>query len=356
MIIQIQKYISKTLLITTIPVVFLVLGVDFLFAFIHELGGVGKGQFYHLECVCVCRMTLPRRLYELFPMTSLVGVLLGLGLLASHSELIVMRASGVSIVRITAIVFQFGLLLAIVMGLIGEFIAPKTEYWAEAYKVQTRSGGQAVLTVRGTWVRNGNHFIHIETLHGDARLQGVTDYELDNDLALKSVAYIKEAEFKDGQWILHHVNRSIMGPLRVTTDNQEQATIDNWIDPSILNVVLSEPDDLSMSGLYQYAAYLQKNGLDNKPYLLDFWKKALQPFAIIVMIMLSVPFIFGPLRSASMGLRLVAGILIGFSFYVLSEIFGPLSLVYQLPPFFAAFLPIIIFGVLGMFLATRKIF
>ncbi len=172
-------------MITTIPIVFLVLGVDFLFAFIHELGAVGRDHYTTWNAFVYVVCTLPRRLYELFPMTSLVGVLLGLGLLASHSELIVMRANGVSVLRITVIVFQWGLFLAILMGLMGEFIVPKTEYWADAYKVAARTQGQAVLTVKGTWVRDDDHYIHIAQIQGDNTLQGITDYELTINLYLK---------------------------------------------------------------------------------------------------------------------------------------------------------------------------
>lgn len=354
MLYQIPKYIGTTLLITTIPIVLLVLGVDFLFGFIHELGGVGKGHFTTWNAFVYVMGTLPRRLYELFPMTSLVGVLLGLGLLASHSELIVMRASGISILRISFIVFQWALLLGVLMGLMGEFIVPKTEYWADAYKVRARSGGQAVLTVQGTWVRDENHFIHIAKINSDAHMQGITDYEFDKDLKLKNVTSIQDAVYQDNHWQFNDIKTTIITPTLVSTATQEKDTKVKWIDPHILNVALVDPDDLSMRGLWQYADYLQGNDLDNKPYLLNFWKKALQPLAIIVMMLLSVPFIFGPLRSASMGLRLLAGIIMGFSFYVLSEIFGPLALVYQWPPFLAAFAPIIIFGSLGVVLGTRK--
>ena len=248
-----------------------------------------------MECLSLCRDdTAETFLYELFPMTSLVGVLLGLGLLASHSELIVTRASGISIMRITLIVFQWGLLLAILMGLMGYNIVPKTEYWADAYKVRARSDGQAVLTVRGTWVRDDNHFIHIAQIQGDAKMNGITDYEFDEDLTLKSVTYIKKAIYTGEQWQLYEINRSFITPTQFLTQHQDQQIRAHLVDPHILNVALSDPDDLSMRGLYQYADYLQDNGLDNKPYLLNFWKKALQPLAIIVMMLLSVPFIFGP--------------------------------------------------------------
>ncbi len=354
MMIQLQTYISKTLFWTTIPIILLILGVDFLFGLVHELGGVGRDGYTSLNAIVYVAMTLPRRLYELFPMTSLVGVLMGLGLLASHSELIVMRASGVSVLRITRFVFQFALVLALFMAFIGEYVAPRAEYWAENYKVQARSQGQAMLTVQGMWVRDGNHFIHIAKLQPDAHLIGVTDYAFDDHFKLKSITSMQEAAMRGEEWSLNEVRRSYFGLDKVSTEYAPHASQTHLLDPEILAVAFLPPDDLSLKGLYQYAQYLQDNGLDNKLYLLNFWKKALQPLALIVMMLLSVPFIFGPLRQASMGLRLLAGILTGFSFYVLSEIFGPLAMVYHLPPFIAALAPIIIFGLLGLILGTRK--
>jgi lipopolysaccharide export system permease protein len=353
MLMQLQTYISKTLLVTLIPIVLLVLGIDFLFALVHELGGVGRGNYTTWDALVYVLLTLPRRLYELFPMTSLIGVLLGLGLLASHSELIVMRASGVSVMRITGIVFQFALLLAVLMGLMGEYVMPSTEYLAESYKARAKSDGQAALTVKGTWVRDGNHFIHIDTMQADGRLQGLTDYVMNDAFQLQEIAHIKEATVENEAWQLSDIARSAFTENSVQTSAQQNATQVHLVDRQILQVAVLDPDNLSMRGLYHYAAYLQHNGLDNKLYVLNFWKKALQPIAVIVMVLLSVPFIFGPLRSASMGLRLLAGIITGFSFYVLSEIFGPLAMVYQLPPFFAVLLPIVLFGLVGLFLGTR---
>ncbi|HLF66338.1 MAG TPA: LPS export ABC transporter permease LptG [Gammaproteobacteria bacterium] len=354
MMIQLQTYISKTLFLTTIPIILLILGVDFLFGLVHELGGVGQGGYTSWNALVYVAMTLPRRLYELFPMTSLVGVLLGLGLLASHSELIVMRASGVSVLRITSFVFQFALVIALFMALIGEYVAPRAEYWAENYKVEARSQGQALLTVQGLWVREGNHFIHIAKLQPDGHLVGVTDYALTDAFKLSSITHMQEAAQNGEQWQLHDLKRSHISPDKVTTEYEANATRSQLLDPQILTIAFLPPEDLSLRGLYQYAQYMQANGLDNKLYLLNFWKKALQPLAVIVMMLLSVPFIFGPLRQASMGLRLLAGILTGFSFYVISEIFGPLAMVYHLPPFVAALSPILIFGLLGFMLGTRK--
>jgi lipopolysaccharide export system permease protein len=76
----------------------------------------------------------------------------------------------------------------------------------------------------------------------------------------------------------------------------------------------------------------------------------MQPFATLVMIFLAIPFIFGPLRSVSMGLRIMAGVIVGFGFYILNQFLGPMSQVYQIPAVVAALVPTMVFAMLGAFL------
>jgi len=352
MINQLQLYIGKTLLQTTLMIVLLILGIDVLFGLVHELGEE-RGGYTTLPIFMYTLFTIPRRVYELFPMSSLIGAIMGLGLLATHSELIVMRAAGVSIAKITGWVLKVAFLLAIVMGLIGEFVVPRTEYAAEALKVHTKSRGQAVLTVKGAWVRDEDMFIHIQYVLPDGRLQGITRYIV-QDRQLKSASTIREARYKKGRWTLNDIQTSMLFDNEVTTQTVSKEVIKEWIDPSILEVLFTDPDDLSINGLWQYMQYLKNNKLDYSVYALVFWKKILQPLAVVVMVFLAVPFVFGPLRSASMGLRLMAGILFGFSFFVLNEILGPLSVIYSFPALAAALMPLLLFAGLGIWM-MRKI-
>lgn len=352
MISQLQIYIGKTLLQTTLMIVLLILGVDFLFGLVHELGEE-RGGYTTVPVFIYTICTIPRRVYELFPMSSLIGAILGLGLLATHSELIVMRAAGVSVAKITGWVLKVSLVLAIIMALMGEFLVPRAEYAAEALKVHTKSRGQAVLTVKGAWVRDDDMFIHIQYVLPDGRLKGITRYIVE-DQELTSASTIREARYKKGRWTLTDIQTSLIFDNEVKTQKIEQEVIKEWIDPSILEVLFTDPDDLSVQGLWQYIHYLKENKLDYSIYALAFWKKILQPLAVVVMVFLAVPFVFGPLRSASMGLRLLAGILFGFGFLVLNEVLGPLSVIYSLPAFAAAIIPLVLFAGLGVWM-MRKI-
>jgi lipopolysaccharide export system permease protein len=72
------------------------------------------------------------------------------------------------------------------------------------------------------------------------------------------------------------------------------------------------------------------------------------------MMLMALSFIFGPLRSVPMGVRVVTGISFGFLFYVLDQIFGPLSLVYNMPPVLGALLPSMLFLLISVYMLLKR--
>lgn len=348
-----DRYIAVTALGLIGVALLLVMGVDFLFAYVHELGGIGRGDYHASTAFLYTALTIPGRLYSLFPMASLIGVLMALGLLASRSELIVMRASGFSILQIAGSVAKVGLFLAIVVILLGEFAVPRAEVAADSLKVRAKSAGQAVLTARGTWIREGNDFIHIEKLLPKGVLQGVTRYQFNDQYQLESSTYIEQAIYKHELWTLQNIRVSRISNTKIETQRIPTQTWHKLIDPGLLDVLLSEPDDLSLIGLQRYIRYLTINHVDANHYRLIFWKKILMPISVIIMVLLGIPFVFGPLRQSSIGLRLLAGIVLGFIFYLTNEIFGPLSLVYSFPPFLAAAAPLVLFAGAGYWMMRK---
>ncbi|HAJ5766747.1 TPA: LptF/LptG family permease, partial [Escherichia coli] len=121
-----------------------------------------------------------------------------------------------------------------------------------------------------------------------------------------------------------------------------------------LGVVALDPDALSISGLHNYVKYLKSSGQDPGRYQLNMWSKIFQPLSVAVMMLMALSFIFGPLRSVPMGVRVVTGISFGFIFYVLDQIFGPLTLVYGIPPIIGALLPSASFFLISLWLMMRK--
>jgi lipopolysaccharide export system permease protein len=127
------------------------------------------------------------------------------------------------------------------------------------------------------------------------------------------------------------------------------------LEPDKLAVVTVKPEELSLGGLYDYVSFLKASEQDPSRYELAFWRKVTQPFSIGVMMLMALSFIFGPLRSVTMGARILSGVVAGFSFYISSEFFGPLSLVYNIPPVIGAVMPSLVFLTIAILLMRRKL-
>lgn len=73
----------------------------------------------------------------------------------------------------------------------------------------------------------------------------------------------------------------------------------------------------------------------------------MEPFAIIVMLLLSVPFIFSSLRSTGAGQRILIGIVLGLGYYLIAQVMGRMGEVYNFSPFLSSLVPLVLFGGLG---------
>jgi len=133
----------------------------------------------------------------------------------------------------------------------------------------------------------------------------------------------------------------------------KQLNWDSSLTPDKLGIVAVKPEALSIRGLLDYVGYLKNNGQDASRYELAFWRKVFQPLSVAVMLLLAMSFIFGPLRSVTMGARTIMGVLAGFGFFISNEVFGQVSLVFQLQPFLGALLPSVVFAMLAGFLLKR---
>jgi lipopolysaccharide export system permease protein len=351
-----SNYIGRTIFFTTLLTTFLVVSIDLLFLVVNELRAVGEGDYTLLKMLEYILLVLPERLYFVFPMASLVGALLGLGLLAGNSELVVMRSSGVSILQISGAVLRTAFLMVIFITLFGELVVPQAMRHAEMLREKAVSGSQTVITPQGTWIRDGENFVRIKEILPSGELIGVIRYEFNAQHELHSSTYATHAEYlaEEQQWIMYDVKQTIINGQETAVSTFPEIKWKSDIQPQLLNILVEEPESLSIIGLVNYIQYLQDNHLRSQEYTLALWQKIVQPLATLVMVFIAIPVIFGPLRSATMGLRLLTGVLLGFGFYILNQLFGPLSLVYgSFPAPLAASLPSLVFALGGIILFRR---
>lgn len=349
---KLDRYIGSSVFTAIVGVLGVILGLASLFAFIDEMSDVSD-TYTLVDVLSFVLLTAPRRVYDMLPMAALIGCLIGLGNLASASELTIMRAAGVSIARIVWAVMKPMLVLMLVGVLVGEYVAPTTENIAQANRSLAQGSGDAQSAKHGLWHRQGDEFIHVNSVQPDGVLYGVTRYRFDDQRHMLTSSFAKRAEFDKDHWQLSEVTTTLFhdGSTEIVT-----LPVERWdlaLSPQLLNTVVMEPEALSISGLWNYIHYLADQGLNNGRYWLAFWVKALQPLVTAALVLIAISFIFGPLRSVTLGQRVFTGVLVGFTFRIVQDLLGPSSLVFGFSPLFAVLVPAGICALSGIWLLRR---
>lgn len=352
-----DRYIGKTIFNTIMATLFMLVSLSGIIKFVDQLRKTGQGDYTVLGAGLYTILSVPKDIEIFFPMAALLGALLGLGALAQRSELVVMQASGFTRMQIAASVMKTAIPLVLLTMAIGEFVAPQGEQMARNYRAQQLVGGSLLSTQNGLWAKDGDNFIFIERLKDNSELGGISIYRFNNERRLQSVRYAASAKYNTDKklWDLSEVDESdLTNPQQVTGSQTLTGEWKTSLTPDKLGVVALDPDALSISGLYNYTKYLKQSGQVSGRYQLNMWSKIFQPLSVAVMMLMALSFIFGPLRSVSMGMRVVTGISFGFLFYVLDQIFGPLSLVYNIPPVLGALLPSAAFMAISVYMLLKR--
>lgn len=346
-----DRYIGRRLLTGTGLVYAVFLALFVFIELVEALSDYGRGSFGLAELVRYVILSQPRRLYEVFPVALLIGTLIGLSGLALSSELVAMRAAGVSRARIVAAAMKAGAVLVAVAVLWGEYVVPEAETRAQTGRAQAlemsfRRGET------GLWLRDGTAFVNIGEVLPDLSLLRVSIYDAPGFELRRHVAAAR-ATYADGAWRLEDVRESRIAPERVQVVADPGTTWAAGITPQVVAVFTTRPEALSLAQLRAYVRHLRQNSQDVGRYLLAFWQKALMPAAAAIMILLAAPFVFRPLRSGGMMQRVFIGVGLGLVFVALSRSFGYLALLYGMPPLAAAVAPLGLFLGLAVVLMRR---
>lgn len=343
-----DRYIAVAVITGTLVALLIVVGLDVFFNVIAQLDNVGRDNYTLMTLVQFVALITPQSMYQLFPMAALLGSLMGMGALSANSELIAMRAGGLSVWRIIRSVMQAGMLMLVVAVFVGEVVAPVAEQKGQQLRAAAINGGISFLGKRGLWVRDDSLFINARKILPDSTLADLTIYEFDDATQLKVVTQAVEARYRDGQWILHDVARTEFTADRVLVSHVEEQARTSTLTPDLLGVVALKPENMSVQDITRFMGYLKENGLDTSQYRYAYWKRFMTPLAVLVMLFISVPFVFGGLRSVSAGQRIFIGMLVGFGFYLLSQVVSQVGQVFGLNPLLVLLLPAVVFMVPGI--------
>jgi lipopolysaccharide export system permease protein len=350
----VERYVGLTVL-TSIGVTLAVLvGISSLFKFIDQLSHIGKGEFNFITAALYTLYLIPEDIEIFFPMAAMIGGLVGLGSMAQNSELVVMQAIGMSKTNVVSAVLKSSISIILIMMVFSEWGVPQATRAAKELRTQAISAGKLYSGEQGVWAKDGAAFINIKEVAENGDLFGISVFDFDDEQKLKSQLTAEFGSFSQNGWQLTDVVIKHWQNRQITTSQFDTLPWPTTLTPDKLGVVLVKPEKMPLSELAEYLEYLKQNEQNSARYELAFWRKIFQPLNVAVMLLLALSFIFGPLRSVTMGARVILGILTGFSFFLFDRIFGSMSMVYEIPAAFGAFAPTLVFSIIAMRLLTKK--
>lgn len=331
-----DRLVGLTVLVALGMVWLVLLGFDLLTAFAAELDEIGEGDYSAGNAVLYTLYTLPRRAYQLFPTAAVIGCLMGLGALATTSELTALRAAGLSRLRICLGALFVVAVLTAGMIVVAETAGPAGEQRAQALAVAAKSKDVTVAKWSGLWAREGDTFLNAQ--HGRVKgegvqswveLDGVRLYEFGADGRLNSIALAKRAEHRNGEWILYELHRSRFLGRRVKSETVAQERWDSDLNPELLSLGVTRPRYLATRDLSASLDYLHRNGLDPGVFESAYWARWFYPVNVLVLCLAAMPFAFGLLRSGGFGKRLFLGIVFGVGYFTLQTLTVNMAEVYR---------------------------
>ncbi|MDZ4201499.1 MAG: LPS export ABC transporter permease LptG [Gallionella sp.] len=312
-----------------------------LFAFldlIHELNVMGQGQYHMGYVLLFVLLTIPGHVYELFPVAVLVGAIFALVQMAGSSELTVIRASGASLMQMLGALFKIALPLVVLSFVISEFVAPPSERMAQRLRMQAQNAQVSLQEFRsGVWVKDERSFVNVKNVLPDTSLLNVDVYQFDESYRLQAITHAKQAHFVEpGRWLLEGVQETRFDRKSVDVRDVPELEWHSSLSPALLSVLLVVPEQMSAYGLYQYVGHLQDNRQQSARYEIAMWNKLVYPLALLVMMVLALPFASYHRRSGGISAMIFMGIVLGLVFHFVGRLFANLGALNNWQPFISA--------------------
>lgn len=334
-----STYLMRTILTSVLMVLLVLLALAGLFEFIGQLDVTG-GRYGVPQALLFAALRLPQLSFEMLPIASLIGALLGLGALANNSELVVMRTAGLSIARLARMVAISGVALAAFTTLVGEFIGPPLDYFARTMRDEARFEQQGRDIGNAAWVKEGNVILHLERINAEFEFGALYLFRFNDDDTLHSIARAENAGIDDAdKWVLENFRETRFFNDSVQAVASPVEVESFGLDADMLGITLVKPISLSGRGLLSYIRYLKRNELDAQRYETELWSRVARTTTVIIMPVLALAFVFGSLRSAGSGGRLMMGVLVGLAYFLASEMVANSGQVFRLNPAVVTWLP-----------------
>lgn len=342
-----------------------------LIAEVDRLSQPGTSWLYYGLAVL---LGLPARVYEIAPIAALIGSIYALVQLAASSELTAMRAAGLSTTTLLKLIGRIGLSVVLVTVLFGEGVAPLAERAAVPMRAKALGFDVDRDFRSGYWLRDmvsdpktGSRvrFVNFKGFDKEGYLSELEYFELDTDFRVRQWVRAETAQFdaQQGDWVLSQVviqrffdsvvgnAQAVQAGITAQATPIEHLESMRWhsnLAPELLTGLFVRPERMSTWQLYNYGQFLKNNLQSTDKIDLAFAKKVMYPFAILIMMMISLPFAYLHFRSGGVSVKVFAGVMIGVLFHLVNNLFSHLSMVASLPPFFSASMPTVLGFIFGM--------
>ena len=348
------RYLRRSILGHTLLVMLVLLVLTSLYLFITQQDEIGIGTYTTQDALLYVALNLPSQAFDMLPIAALIGALLSLGNLARSMELTVVRASGVSTMRIAMWVGSAGVVLMLLTAALGEIVAPQMQQYARQMKTFAKFHDYSMAGNKTAWAKDGDTILSVKQQNAGNTYGGVYVFKFDAQRHLLSVGEASAASIdSENRWRLSDYRESRMEGDRVVPSHAPVAELATRLSPEFLGLAIADPESLPGRSLYSYVVHLRQNGLDARVYETAFWSRIARTVAIAVIVVLAVPFAFGPMRSTGTGARTVVGIMLGVAFFLMAKMLESGGAVFNLPPFVVAWLPTVVLTLITAFAVSR---
>lgn len=346
-----ERYLLSGLLVAMGYVFIALFSLFSFFEFLGQLSNVsGDGSYTLLQALLVSIFRVPSQAYQAVPIAVLVGALIALSQFARNSELNVLRVSGVSTPRLLWVLFKAAGLVAALTFVWGETVAPFSDRLAQSIRPLNYKHASGLELASGFWVKDANTFVNIREVKADAKLLGLQLYEFDDQGRLSAVRTASEGDYvQPDVWRIRGVTETRYSPeggaaIRSASEELWKSSL----SPDILGVLNVVPEKMPALTLITYVAHLSANKQTSTRYQVALWKRVIYPLTCFVMVALALPFGYFQGRSAGVGLKLFAGVMLGILFYLLDGLSSSLGLINHWSPFLSALGPSVGFMLLAI--------
>ena len=295
---------------------------------------------------------MPGHLYELAPIAVLIGTIYALARLAQSSEYTILRTGGLGPGRALSLLAGLGLMFAMATYLVGDYVVPFSE--RQATELQARAKGKLRLGGTGAWLKDRattppgerSYSVNVGSAGADATLQDIRIFEFDADGRLvRRIGAASARVDENDTWQLSTVTvthwHAAAGDAQPVASEEKLATLawPSTLSPGVVAAAVLPLSTMSTFELFRYIGHLADNEQAAQQYEIQFWKRALYPFACLVMMALALPFAYLHARAGGISFKVFAGIMLGISFVLLNNMSSHLGLLRNWTPWIVAAAP-----------------